>query len=1163
MKDEWGKCRTEADCRSLLALPDVPLEYLRFVRLPSPTGRGVGGEGKKKQKIPKDILENARKLRRSQTDAEQLLWGLLRNRSFLGKKFRRQHPVGRYILDFYCHEENLAVEIDGSQHKMKDQREYDDKRTSFLKEKGIHVIRFWSNEVLRETESVLEALYMELGNTPSPFSTPSPQTPLPGGEGLMWQAAAGTFDGWPEHLSELKVLDPCCGSGHFLVAAFLMLVPMRMELEGLSARDACDAVLRENLHGLEIDRRCVELAVFALALAAWRYPALPSPSGRGVGGEGVKPIGYRPLPGLNVACSGLSVSVAKEEWKQLAPGKQNLRIALDWMYDTFKDAPVLGSLLNPAKTDAAKIVQWEELSSVLDQALKQEQTDEQQEAAVVAQGLSKAASLLAEKYHWVITNVPYLARGKQDERLRDFCQKHYPAAKNDLATVFLDRCLELCVKGGTASIVMPQNWLFLTTYRKFREKLLKNDIWHLIARLGPGAFETISGEVVKAILITISRGFWEAANGRNKETGKHVTMELPFADSPSHPPSDSPHHICGLDVSEPRTAAEKAAALLTAEIKSVGQAKQLENPDAVVSLEEREVGFRLGNYARSLAGLDNGDTLQFRFVFWEMPLLHNGWIYQTNATKKISLFGGREHILRWEDGKGNLLNCPGARLSNIELWGSSGVYVSRMNNLPSTLCLGTSWDRNGAMIVPHDDKNLDAIWAYCSSEGFPDEVRMLNQKLSVSEATFENIPFDLDHWTKVAAEKYPNGLPKPYSDDPTQWIFHGHPCGSVIWNEETKILENGPLRTDASVLQVAVARLLGYRWPAEIALTPDPSPSGRGENCVIPDLSPGGRGENRLMSDPSRKTIGENRVIPDPSPKGRGENHVPLPLGEGGRRPGEGEMELADEQRAWVTKCDALLKYVDEDGIVCISSVRGEEPAANRLRELLSAAFGPDWSPAREQELIKATGVNAASLDDWLHDHFFEQHCKLFHHRPFIWHIWDGRRRDGFHALVNYHKLAEGNGKGRQLLESLTYSYLGDWITRQKDGVKQGEGGAEDRLASALELQKRLISIIEGEPPFDIFVRWKPIEEQPIGWEPDINDGVRLNIRPFMAQDIPGGRKGAGILRWKPNIKWNKDRGKDVASAPWFLLFEGDRINDHHLSLEEKGKARERMKAEG
>ena len=89
------------------------------------------------------------------------------------------------------------------------------------------------------------------------------------------------------------------------------------------------------------------------------------------------------------------------------------------------------------------------------------------------QGALRAAGLLSRQYTLVATNVPYLTRGKQDEALRDFCEQHYPEAKNDLATVFLERCLEFCATGGTASLVLPQNWLFLTSYRKFREKLLK------------------------------------------------------------------------------------------------------------------------------------------------------------------------------------------------------------------------------------------------------------------------------------------------------------------------------------------------------------------------------------------------------------------------------------------------------------------------------------------------------------------------------------------------------------------------------------------------------------------------------------------------------------------------------------------------------------------
>ena len=272
-----------------------------------------------------------------------------------------------------------------------------------------------------------------------------------------------------------------------------------------------------------------------------------------------------------------------------------------------------------------------------------------------------------------------------------------------------------------------------------------------------------------------------------------------------------------------------------------------------------------------------------------------------------------------------------------------------------------------------------------------------------------------------------------------------------------------------------------------------------------------------------------------------------------GHRSDDVAMELADEQREWVQRTEALLEWMDEDAIVCIPPVRGEPPARDRLLGLLAAAYGDSWSDAVLSTLLADVGSN--SLDDWLRDLFFDQHCKLFHHRPFIWHIWDGRRRDGFHALVNYHKLAAGDGKGRQLLESLTYSYLGDWIVRQRDGAQRREEGAEDRLAAARELQRRLEAILEGEPPYDIFVRWKPIHEQPIGWEPDINDGVRLNIRPFMAEDIPGGKKGAGVLRTKPQISWKKDRGKEVLkpakrSKPTWLQDEDeftDLNEDHEL----------------
>ncbi len=237
------------------------------------------------------------------------------------------------------------------------------------------------------------------------------------------------------------------------------------------------------------------------------------------------------------------------------------------------------------------------------------------------------------------------------------------------------------------------------------------------------------------------------------------------------------------------------------------------------------------------------------------------------------------------------------------------------------------------------------------------------------------VPFDLAHWQKVAAEKYPNGLPKPHSDDPTQWLFNGHPKGSE------------------QPLQVAVARLLGYRWPRQTG----------SEFPDCPALGP-----------------------------------------------------------------DGLEDLADADGIVCLPPINKEQPAAARLRNLLAAAFGADWSPSRERDLLAATGAKQTNLEDWLRDDFFEQHCKLFQNRPFIWHIWDGRK-DGFHALVNYHRLDHAT------LQKLTYSYLGDWIRQQDADAKADKPGAAERLGAAQALQAELIKILEGEPPYDLFVRWKPL----------------------------------------------------------------------------------------
>ena len=887
----------------------------------------------------------------------------------------------------------------------------------------------------------------------------------------LWRPAAGSFEGWPTTAKELKVLDPCCGSGHFLTEGLELLVRMRMDEEGLDLEDAIHGVLADNLHGLEIEPRCTQIAAFNLALAAWKLASRPIE-----------------LPAVHIACSGFAVGSTKAEWTKLAGDNERLRGGMERLYDLFEQAPELGSLVDPKALERDLLAaDLTELQPLLDRALAGESHDvEYTERAVAAQGMARATELLLSEYALAITNVPYLGQGQQSDELKVFADEHYKNARYDLATIFVERMLRRTRGDGALAAVSPQTWLFLKRYSKWRDELLKLRTCNLIARLGSGAFEAISGEVVNVALSVI-------------------TTARPSASTA----------IAGIDASPASTPAEKATLLRGSPVEGLGldpaeltvqtfsQADQRKNPDAAITLRPFDNTQLLAEHASALSGVSTGAINQFIREHWEVRAVTDEWEFIQSSIDATKTFGGRSSVILFEEESGDLfhyaqsvkhLNHAAQNwLRGKPNWGRRGVCVNKMGNLRATLYSGDIYDENCNALVPNDESLIPALWCFCSSGEFHERVRELNQSLLVQTKYLIKVPFDLERWQEVAAERYPNGLPEPQSDDPTQWLFHGHPAKAE----------------PARVLQVAVGRLLDHRWPPELA----------------PDMC------------------------------------------------------LADEAREWVSRCGALQGFADEDGIVCLSATRGERSAADRLRELLSAAFGSDWSSAKERELLTVAGAGrrpARDLDVWLRDKFFEEHCKLFKHRPFVWHIWDGNK-DGFHCLVNAHRLTGPDGEGRRVLEAITYSYLNDWIGRQKADQRDGKEGADARLAAAQDLQGQLEKILEGEPPYDLFVRWKPLHQQAIGWDPDINDGVRLNVRPFMKAELrKGGKKGAGLLRWKPNIKWGKDRGKEPASLrpkldyPWFWSckdqstdfnggdeFDGNRWNDVHYTLASKLAARE------
>lgn len=849
----------------------------------------------------------------------------------------------------------------------------------------------------------------------------------------VWRPAAGTFSGWPKAAKDITMLDPCMGSGHFLAFALPMLVALRREEEKLSAAEAVDAVLRDNLFGLELDPRCTQIAAFNVGLCAWKL------------------AGYRPLPALNLACSGLGINAPVAAWTALAAGDALAENAMKRLYELFRQAPTLGSLIDPTRVGGELFVaHFGKIRGLLSSALASERSDHA-ELAVVAQGISRAASILAEHYTLVTTNVPYLGRGKQAEVLRDYCENFHQDAKSDLATCFIERCLNFCNVGSAIALVTPQNWWFLGSYRGLRKSLLLTRRMNVVVSLGEEA--------------------WQAFGDRGPVAGLLIATNERASAGAS---------MFGVDALPEKTISAKVKLLREGLPSLIQQSAQFGNPDHRITLDESVSGTLLSAYAESFQGVSPADAPKFGRFFWEVET-SDDWRWWQSAPQTTEPFGGRSLVLWWSADLRSAFDCGHAYIRGESAWGRWGVAVRQMRELSSTLYSGDAFDTNTAVIVPHDQRHVRALWAFCSSPDFQRAVRRIDKKVNVTNASMVKIPFDLPHWMRVADERIPS-LPEPAVWDMTQWLFGGHPRGAL------------------SPLQVAVARLVGYRWP--------------------------------------RQT--------------------------GSSFPGAPALDS-----------DELLALADEDGIACLTALHGEPPAADRVRTLLATAYGASWSSEMLTDALR--GVGATSLEGWLRDGFFSQHCELFEQRPFVWHVWDGLA-SGFAALVNYHQLSASKGEGRRTLEKLIYTYIGDWLDRQRADQKAGVEGSDGRVAAAEHLKRELEKILEGEPPYDIFVRWKPLHEQPIGWDPDIDDGVRVNIRPFMtAKPLNARGKNACILRVAPKIKWEKDRGKEPsrekADFPWFWgwdeetqdflggrEFDGNRWNDLHYSRAVKLAARERAK---
>lgn len=277
---------------------------------------------------------------------------------------------------------------------------------------------------------------------------------------------------------DIRIIDPCMGSGHILVYAFDVLMQI-YSAQGYSERDAAKLIVEKNLWGLDIDRRAYQLAYFAVMMKARQY-------NRRILTSGIKP---------NLFVIDDNRALTPEIIEYIADGDSKIASDLRSISDDLTNAREYGSIINVQPVDFSGLIERIEVIAQSDE-LNLIAMENKRIACEKILPLVKQAQALAQKYDVVCTNPPYMGGSGMSDKLSDFVKKNYPDSKSDLFAVFIERCGQLANLKGYQAMITQHAWMFLSSYEKLREKLMLSTTVNM-AHLGARAFDEIGGEVVQ------------------------------------------------------------------------------------------------------------------------------------------------------------------------------------------------------------------------------------------------------------------------------------------------------------------------------------------------------------------------------------------------------------------------------------------------------------------------------------------------------------------------------------------------------------------------------------------------------------------------------------------------------------------------------------------
>ena len=505
---------------------------------------------------------------------------------------------------------------------------------------------------------------------------------------------------------EIKVIDPCMGSGHILVYAFEVLMQIYTSA-GWDQREAAQSILKNNLYGLDIDDRAAQLAYFAVMMKARQYD-------RRLLTRGIHPNIY------SIRESNGIQAMTIEYFHKNDP---KLKADIESVVTEMRDAKEYGSILNITPVDFAGLyARFDEIREDINMM--------QKPALEELLPVVKCAELLAQKYDVVVTNPPYMAVSNAGAKVNDYVKKYFPDSKADLFAVFIERCGQMAKKNGYQAMITQHAWMFLSSFEKLRTKLLAVDIVNM-AHLGARAFEEIGGEVVQTTSFVIRKS--------------HI--------------ADYKGEYCRLI--EPTSQQWKEDMFLAGENRyAADQSNFSKIPGSPVAywvsknfikcFDAKRVSF----YGNALEGIKTGDNDRFLRLWFEpnftsVSLLPHSptdsikWVFTTKGGEFRKWYGNIEYVMYWANNGREIRAFSGSSFyqeSNFHRTATTWTYLTSGKISFRLLGDGFFYNNKGPAVFC-DSENIAILLTGLLNTNVANYIqRFINPTLTVLPGNIRNIP---------------------------------------------------------------------------------------------------------------------------------------------------------------------------------------------------------------------------------------------------------------------------------------------------------------------------------------------------------------------------------------------------------------------------------------